>query len=1105
MQIKHFLLSALMLLPAFQDNLAQDGLQVLTTPVDGCFTIAGATYSDKCILLYDAADGEVVLTALDCLLDDLKAVTKKTFVKYKTEPTTLKNPIIVGTIGQSCHVDSLIAKGKLDATGVAGQWEAFGMQVVDAPMEGVERALVIFGSQPRSTAYGIFELSKMAGVSPWIWWADVTPTAKTQLYVSPGRRTFGPPSVKFRGIFLNDEDFGLRPWAAKNMDTSLNNFGPKTYAAIMELLLRLKANTLWPAMHAGSRAFWYEKTNIPLITKYDIYMGSSHCEQMLRDNEYEWGKTGDKFGGHGDTDWVWKTNSDMIKRYWAERVGESRGKNAIYTLGMRGVHDTGINGYSNTAEKVAALTEIIAYQRQLLTDSIGQPTAIPQIFIPYKEVLDCYNAGLKVPDDVTLMWVDDNHGYIRQMPNQAEQARAGGNAVYYHLSYWGSPDSYLWLSSISPSLCSYELSKAYQQGIRNQWIINVGDIKPAEEELEFCMDLAWDINSWTPERAHLYTLDWARRTFGPDVAEEISDIKMAYYRLGIAAKPEHVQLCHFDHSNAEVDARIAEYQELYRRTVALRARIPSTLRNAFYELIEYPVCACTDQNIKLLRSRQSFVYAWAGQGKKALSYAKDAQNAFDEIVSLTTKYNTGIASGKWNGMMSYKPNNWAQHLMPSVATAVDVAQQQSSILEPSVSIISGGSYGQASPTVKTLEGLGIRGTTATVWPLDMQAYASTGSAPYAEYRVPVQKGLNVIQARCLPTFRLNTDYDLRVGISVNGQTPTIVSIKQTERTEAWDETVAQGYIPASVHYTASERGTVLVRLSFMDPGLAISAVASIPFLAGSDDLTALLSNPDFEYGGTAGSLVSQGGLVRGVPKGWRATSITNGNSWGVNQDAKHLWGINQFWASGKPMPNSYELSQTVSASKLGAGTYLVTCLLGVQKDKLATCRLFANKNVQYYGKAEDYQESMLSSGEVNTFAGYGASGAGKMTLRPMAVMVTLQDGEALKIGIRTSNHKADGTRSTNDSHGWFKVDHFRLQRIDAKEEPTGITSIRNSESIIQDNGDEWARAADEWSRAGDGGPVAYDLQGRRLPFGVSRRAGIVIVRRPDGSITKLSR
>jgi hypothetical protein len=387
--------------------------------------------------------------------------------------------------------------------------------------------------------------------------------------------------------------------------------------------------------------------------------------------------------------------------------------------------------------------------------------------------------------------------------------------------------------------------------------------------------------------------------------------------------------------------------------------------------------------------------------------------------------------------------------------------------------------------VKTLEGLGIEGTTATVWPLDMQAYTSANDAPYAEYTLPVQKGLNVIQVRCLPTFPINTSYDLRAGVSVDGKAASVLSIKVSAMTDTWDETVAQGYYPVAVHYTSTEDKTVSVRVSFMDPGLCVSAVASIPFSAGTEDLTSLLTNPDFEYGNN-NALNPQGGLVRGVPRGWKATGTMSGNSWGINQDAKHRYGINIYWASSKPMPNTYELSQTIAASKLGAGTYLVTCLLGTQTDKMANCRLFANKNVQYYGAESDYLSSMLTSGETNTFAGYSPSSSGKMTLHPMAVMVTLKDGESLKLGIRTSNFKADGTRSTSDSHGWFKVDHFRLQRIDAVENPDGIGKIE------QNNLEEK--------------PVAYyDLQGRKLPFGMTRQDGIFIMRRPDGSVVKLAK
>lgn len=1029
-------------------------VSIAPTPSAGSFTICGESTLDQAVILYDARDAEVVTTCLSSFISDIRAVCGKTLARYTTLPQG-RCPIIVGTIGQNKHIDDLVQRGKLDVSDVQGKWEAYGIQTIADPMEGVERALVLYGSQPRSTAYAMFELTRMMGVSPWIWWADVAPAKQNRLYATDGKTVYGSPSVKFRGIFLNDEDYGLRPWAARKMDTGLNNFGPKTYGAIMELLLRLRANTLWPAMHAGSRAFWFEKTNLPLITKYDIYMGSSHCEQMLRDNEYEW----NKFGGNGNDNWVWHSNQEMIKRYWAERVGESRGKNAIYTLGMRGVHDSGINGYNTTAERVAALTDIIRYQRQLLADSIGDPTTIPQIFIPYKEVMTCYNAGLKVPDDVTLMWVDDNHGYIRQLPNRQEQARSGGNAVYYHLSYWGTPASYLWLSTISPTLCCYELSKAYDQGVRDQWIINVGDIKPAELELEFCMDLAWDIQRWTPETAHLYTRYWAAKTFGEEYADEINDIKNEYYRLALAGKPEQVQLCSFDFSNRQIDQRIEQYQTIYRRTQELSARIPFTLRDAFYQLVEYPVMACANQNIKLLRARQSFLYARAGQGDKALAYSAQAAGAFNEIVTMTNKYNTGIARGKWDGMMSYKPNNWEQHLMPAVATAADIGTVTSTILEPRIHIVPGGAYTTASSSVKVIQELGIEGTSATVWPLNTTAYSSTGSAPYAEYTVPVTEGLNVIQVRCLPTFPLNTSYDLRAGVEVDGKTPSVISIQTTAMSQTWEETVAQGYFPAAVHYNSTEDKEIRVRVYFMDPGLTISAVASIPFTAGVRDLTnELLTNADFEYNAT-GAPNPQGATGRGYPRGWRNLGTLNGNSWGVNQDVKHGYGINAFWASSMPLPNSFELYQLIPATKLEAGTYMVSCLLGTFQEKLGTCRLFANKQVQYYGKPGDYTPGMLTAGETNTFAGYGGSGSGKMTLKPMQVLVTIGEGETLRVGIRTSNHKADGTRSTGDNHGWFKVDHFRIQKIDAEYE-TGLGKVEEKRYYGQDTFDLSGRRVD---------------------------------------------
>ena len=290
-------------------------------------------------------------------------------------------------------------------------------------------------------------------------------------------------------------------------------------------------------------------------------------------------------------------------------------------------------------------------------------------------------------------------------------------------------------------------------------------------------------------------------------------------------------------------------------------------------------------------------------------------------------------------------------------------------------------------------------------------------------------------------------------------------------TTPWDETVVQGYMRAAVHYTSSKDQMVSVRIYFMDPGSTVSALASIPFGSDAQDLTnRLLTNADFEYN-SSGTLNPQDNTGRGVPKGWTATGKMKGNSWGVNQDAKQIYGINGYWATSTPMPEVYELSQTIPASKLEAGTYLVSCLLGTLKDKLGTCRLFANNVVQYYGKESDYVSDVFTSGETHTFAGYVGSGDGRMILKPMEVMVTISEGESLKLGIRTSNHRGDGTRVTSNNHGCFKVDHFRIQKVKAVDDETSIEKQSN-ESFTNDQ--------------------VYDLTGRQIAGG-KLPSGIYIV------------
>ena len=363
--------------------------------------------------------------------------------------------------------------------------------------------VVVEGHNARGTAYGILELSRMAGVSPWVWWGDVRPHSRfLPLSLPDTFRLEHTPSVEYRGIFINDEDWSLRPWSKDNM-------GPQTYKRLFQLMLRLRANTLWPAMHPGTPAFFTVAGNKEMADSFGIVIGTSHCEPLLRNNVAEWDAE-----QRGPYNYI--TNREQVQNYWVERLKEvvSSGQRptvddqrAMFTLGMRGIHDGSMEGVSGPEEKLSALQQVIDDQRELIkkhylsklrkTGSNHQSTGleqVPQVFIPYKEVLEIMESGLRVPDDVTLMWCDDNYGYLTRLPDAEQQKRKGGGGVYYHLSYWGRPHDYLWLSTTQPGLIYEEMRTAYDHNCRRLWIANVHDPKVAAYQLELFLDLAWDID-----------------------------------------------------------------------------------------------------------------------------------------------------------------------------------------------------------------------------------------------------------------------------------------------------------------------------------------------------------------------------------------------------------------------------------------------------------------------------------------------------------------------------------------------------------------------------------------------------------------------------------
>ena len=571
------------------------------------------------------SEAPVVRTSLDLLSRDLQTVLSAT-----AHIDTNTGNIIVGTIGQS----KLIEQAGIDISALKNKKQAFMLAVSE------DGKLVVAGSDSHGTAYGILEISRLLGVSPWEWWADVTPEKKETFRLSGKFRELQSPSVEYRGIFINDEDWGLMPWSNKTYEPSdvKGEIGPRTNERIFELLLRLRANTYWPAMHECTLPFFLTKGNREAAKKYGIFMGASHCEPMACNAAGEW-----KIRGKGAYDYV--NNSPAVYQFWEDRVKEVAGQEILYTLGMRGVHDGKMQGAKTVEEQKAVLDRVFVDQRGLLEKYVNKDvTQVPQVFIPYKEVLDIYHAGLQVPEDVTLMWCDDNYGYIRHFPTAEERARKGGNGVYYHVSYWGRPHDHLWLSTMSPSLIYQQMKQAYDQGIQKMWILNVGDIKPAEYQIELFMDMAWNLDKVSSEGVTAHLKHWLERELGTSCAKTILSVMQEHYRLAHIRKPEFMGNTREEEKNPvyrvvkdlpwserEINERLNAYSELSETVEKAASKVPAGRQSAYFELVKYPVQAATQMNRKLL-------YAQLARHDKEDWEKSDA--AYDSIAALTQHYNS---------------------------------------------------------------------------------------------------------------------------------------------------------------------------------------------------------------------------------------------------------------------------------------------------------------------------------------------------------------------------------------------------------------------------------------------------------------------------------
>jgi hypothetical protein len=838
------LIAALAIAPICRAMSSQQSAESAVRFTPASHTFALVVHGHAAPILVEAASFETVRTVAGVFAEDVERVSGVRPSIINLLPAGMPDdPVIVGVVGQSAILDRLKRAGKLDTHAIEGKWESALTVVVEHPLPGVRRALVVAGSDRRGAAFALFTLSRQMGVSPWYWWADVPVARHEAIYVDVAVHVQPEPSVQYRGIFLNDEDWGLRPWAAKKMDPALGNIGPRTYERIFELLLRLRANTLWPAMHPGTLAFNATPENARLADKWGIVMGSSHSEALLRNNVGEWDEK-------RDGPWNYQVNRAAIDAYWDKRVRENGGYENFYTIGMRGLHDSGLEATGAAEEKARLVEDAMRAQRQILAAHVDKDvTKLPQVIWLYKESLELYRAGMKVPDDVTLGWADDNYGYLRQLSTAAEQKRPGGSGVYYHVSYWGFPHDYLWLCSTPPALIREEMTKAYDHNARRYWVLNVGDLKPAEIDIDYFMQLAWDEPRVSRMDQKSFLDHWFAEQFPSSPADEIAGILTRYYQLNFVRKPEFMGFNGYDDGinrtafnplawGDQNRTRLSQWQQLRDDAIALARRMTADDRDAFFELVSYPVQAAAAQNEKLLFTDRAFLDARRHQSPDA--DAANAQAAYDRIQSLTAEYNS-LHGGKWEGMMSAAPRDRQVFLMPCTTSAGNeplpdswgAGTEGAQTISINAARFSRKSDG-AQASWKVLPELGISGASVEYGAPGLlgnsTSYLSPENAPWLEYEFTVVKtGNATLTLHLLPTFAIDSEHRLRYAIALDGATPMEMDASGSgewheNSAPTWAGNVLRNSALTKVPLGRLSAGEHRLRLIYRDPGVVFEHI-----------------------------------------------------------------------------------------------------------------------------------------------------------------------------------------------------------------------------------------------------------------------------------------
>lgn len=771
--------------------------------------VTGRTFRiDNAVICHDKNESVVVQKAIAGLQEDIWRVTGT-----RPKTTTKKSKglrVIVGTYGVSKQIASLVKSGILKEKDLKGKWESYVITVTDDKTP----CLIIAGSDRRGTAYGIYEISSRIGVSPWYWWADVPVLRKETATVDFDYYASGEPSIKYRGAFINDEDWGMKPWSASNYEKELGDIGPRTYARVCELILRLKGNMLAPAMHSCTGAFYSHAESKLVADSFGIIITTSHCEPLLLNNaaKSEW-------DSKRDGEWNYKTNKATIAGKWEARLGEASQFENIYTLAMRGVHDEGMRGNLPVEERVELIQEVISDQREMISRHTGKSiTEVPQIFVPYKETMDIYEHGLQVPEDVTLVWVDDNYGYMKRVSDANERKRSGRAGVYYHLSYLGIPHDYLWLNTTAPTLMYEELKKSYDAGADRYWLLNVGDIKPMEMGMQTFFDMAWDFSSFDIHNVNNHQANMLAGIFGERYKDDFQHILDEYYRLAWIRKPEYMGFeyewddaahtglrdTEFSFANYnDAQKRLADYENLSNRVEAIAHSLPgqnTTIRESFFQFIQYPVQAAYQMNRKFLMAQLNHEQHSAGRFAEANWAAKAMEQAYDSIESLNLRYNT-MLNGKWKGMMTVPPGLSAlYHKKPEVIYTHDAGERRPDELlkiypDKAVwkdcHVIDLADYSRIKEDVNIVKGIGYDWQVVQLGGSCVHPRDTSGQHTFAvEYTLPrvTRDSIDVI-IYTVPFWPLHAGRSNALSVSVNGGEKQIFENKFAEQSRIWKDQV----------------------------------------------------------------------------------------------------------------------------------------------------------------------------------------------------------------------------------------------------------------------------------------------------------------------------